>query len=181
MTKIIVGVLIVTIIGLIAFAFVDKVTGAIISTPDNSLTVESSYDTLTITITGEVKKTGTYIVPLSSKLSAVIEAAGGATTNADPKAYDGDYPVLSKQSFYIAPIYDNSSTCTVTPISKVNINSADKSTLQGVTAISSTIAGAIIDYRTSNGSFGRIEDLKNVTGIGNATFEKVKNFVQIMD
>jgi competence protein ComEA len=169
MTKIIVGVLIVTIIGLIAFAFVDKVTGNIISTPNNSLTVESSYDTLTITITGEVKKTGTYIVPLSSKLSAVIEAAGG------------DYAVLSKQSFYIAPIYDNSSTCTVTPIAKVNINSADKTTLQGVTAISATIAGAIVDYRTSNGSFARIEDLKNVTGIGNATFEKVKNFVQIMD
>src|SRR5574344_1852146 len=93
MTKIIVGVLIVTIIGLIAFAFVDKVTGNIISTPNNSLTVESSYDTLTITITGEVKKTGTYIVPLSSKLSAVIEAAGGATATATTEIYTLDLHV----------------------------------------------------------------------------------------
>ena len=48
-----------------------------------------------------------------------------------------------------------------------------------ISGIGSTIATAIVNYRNDNGSFGRIEDIKNVNGIGNATFEKVKNYITI--
>ena len=48
-----------------------------------------------------------------------------------------------------------------------------------INGIGSTIATAIVNYRNDNGSFGRIEDIKNVNGIGNATFEKVKNYITI--
>jgi competence protein ComEA len=179
MTKIIIGVLIVTIIALISFAVVDKVNAQIVTSNTNSVQ-SSESDTLSVTISGEVKKSGTYLVPLSSTLATLLEACGGVTTNADGKAYDGDFILENKQSFYIAPLYDNSNTCAVSPIEKVNINSDEKATLLTIGSINSTIATAIIDYRTNTAPFKRIEEIKNVTGIGNATFEKVKNYIQIL-
>jgi competence protein ComEA len=111
----------------------------------------------------------------------LIEAAGGATANADPKAYDTSFLLEDKQTFFIAAIYDNGNTCAVTPISKVCVNTADKAALQGISAFSSTVAGNIVTYREANGAFKRLEDLKNVSGIGNATFEKCKNLVTLTE
>lgn len=184
MTKIIIVALIVTIVGIVAFAAVEKARSTL---NDVSIinTASADQETITVTITGEVSKNypsgGTYILPIDSTLADLITAAGGATTNADPKAYDGDYKCGDKMSFYIAPLYDNTNTCSTQPIEKVNINRDDKNTLMNVGAIGSTIATSIINYRETNGLFARIEDLKNVSGIGNATFEKVKNFVQILE
>ena len=65
------------------------------------------------------------------------------------------------------------------PIVKVNINSDDEEGLQTVKGIGSTVARAIVNYRKTNGEYKRIEDLKNVSGIGNATFEKIKDYVRL--
>jgi competence protein ComEA len=50
-----------------------------------------------------------------------------------------------------------------------------------VSAFSSTVAQAIVSYREDKGAYKRLEDLKNVSGIGNATFEKCKNYVTLTD
>lgn len=178
MIKLIVIAVVATLVGLVAFAAVDKATGAIIDTP---FITSSENDSFSVSITGEVKRTGTYNVPIGSKLLTLIEAASGVTSNADSKAYNVDFLLSAGQSFYIAPLYDNSNTCSVSPIEKVNINKADKVTLMKVSAFSSSIASSIIDYREQTASFGRIEELKNVTGIGNAIFAKAKDFVTLVD
>ena len=179
MIKVIIIVVIATLVGLVGFAAVDKVAGNIVD-PSTSET-SSQEDTFSVSITGEVKRTGTYNVPTGSTLLTLIEAASGVTSNADSKAYNTEFLLSAGQSFYIAPLYDNSNTCSVSPIDKVNINSADKTTLMKVSAFSSTIASAIIEYREKTASFGRIEELKNVTGIGNAIFAKAKDFVTLVD
>ncbi len=180
MVKFIIIAVIVTIVGLVSFAVVDNVTGQIVS-GGSSQASTGTGDTLKVSITGEVRKTGTYTLESGSTLLTLIEAANGVTTNADPKAYNTDFLLSNGQSFYIAPIYDNSNTCSTSPIEKVNINNADKTTLMKVSAFSSTIASSIIDYREATASFARIEELKNVTGIGNAIFAKAKDFVTLMD
>ncbi len=180
MVKFVIIAVVVTLIGIIGFSLVESVTGQIVSGGSTTSTSENG-DTLKVSITGEVRKTGTYSLPNGSTLLTLIEAANGATTNADPKAYNTDYILRSSQTFYIAPIYDNSNTCSTSPIEKVNINNADKTTLMKVSAFSSTIASAIIDYRENTSSFGCIEELKNVTGIGNAIFGKAKDYVTLMD
>ncbi|MFW6105474.1 MAG: ComEA family DNA-binding protein [Chloroflexota bacterium] len=43
------------------------------------------------------------------------------------------------------------------------------------------LAQRIVDYRSENGPFGRIEDLLKVSGIGTATFEKIKDFITVSD
>ena len=63
--------------------------------------------------------------------------------------------------------------------SKININTADITQLQTITGVGPVTAQKIIDYRTQNGNFGSIEDLKNVSGIGDKTFENMKEQVTV--
>ena len=63
--------------------------------------------------------------------------------------------------------------------SKININSADSTQLQTITGIGPVTAQKIIDYRTQNGLFAKIEEIKNVSGIGDKTFEKMKDQITV--
>ncbi|MDR3225187.1 MAG: helix-hairpin-helix domain-containing protein [Clostridiales Family XIII bacterium] len=61
----------------------------------------------------------------------------------------------------------------------ININSADVAALQVLNGVGPVTAQKIVDYRTSNGAFAKIEDLKNVSGIGEKTFEKLKEHITV--
>jgi comEA protein len=69
----------------------------------------------------------------------------------------------------------------VNSASKININTADTAMLDSLPGIGVAKAEDIIDYRTSNGSFLRIEDLMNVTGIGQVTFDGLKDLICVVD
>ena len=62
---------------------------------------------------------------------------------------------------------------------KININTADSETLQELPNIGPTKAQAIIEYRNQNGSFKSIDEIKNVKGIGDKTFEQLKDLICI--
>lgn len=176
MFKIIIGVVVCTVVLLVVMSQVDKFTNG-----DGDLTTLVSGDNVssyTTTISGEVVRPGTYLMEKNSTLNDLIEAANGVTSNADDNAYDLSYLVEDGMSFYIAPEYDHTDACSMSPIIKVNINKDNKEKLMSINAIGDSVASALIDYRSSN-PFKRIEDIKNVNGIGPATFEKVKNFITI--
>ncbi len=61
----------------------------------------------------------------------------------------------------------------------VNINTAGLSELDNITGVGPAIAQKIIDYRIANGSFKTIEEIKNVSGIGDATFLKMKDQITV--
>lgn len=63
--------------------------------------------------------------------------------------------------------------------SVVNINSASAQELDSLPGIGPTYAQRIIDYRTSNGGFKSVDEIKNVKGIGDKTFEKFKDKITI--
>lgn len=63
--------------------------------------------------------------------------------------------------------------------SKININSADIKQLQTITGIGESKANDIIDYRNTNGLFKKIDDIKNVKGIGESLFEKIKDNITV--
>lgn len=62
---------------------------------------------------------------------------------------------------------------------KININTATLAELDTLPRIGPAIAQRIIDYRTANGPFRRIEDIQNVRGIGPATFEQIKDLITV--
>lgn len=67
-----------------------------------------------------------------------------------------------------------------TQIEKVNINTADKNTLsENLTGIGPAIAERIISYRNHYGGFKTIDELKNVSGIGEKIFEKIKDNIKV--
>jgi competence protein ComEA len=64
---------------------------------------------------------------------------------------------------------------------KIDINRAEPWLLEALPGIGEVTAGAIVDYRSENGPFRRIEDLLKVNGIGTATFEKIKDYITVSD
>jgi comEA protein len=70
---------------------------------------------------------------------------------------------------------EDARTCAV----KVNINKADESELAGIRGIGTLRARAIIEYRARNGSFATAEDIRNVKGIKQATFDRIKDKITV--
>ena len=62
---------------------------------------------------------------------------------------------------------------------KVNINTADEKGLDSLPGIGAAYAQRIIDYRNQNGGFKSLEDLKKIKGIGDKTFEKLKDQITL--
>ena len=61
----------------------------------------------------------------------------------------------------------------------VNINTASEYQLAGIGGVGDTIAGRIVQYRTTNGPFKTTEEIKEVKGIGDATYEKIKDYITV--
>lgn len=179
MVKVFAAVLVTTVVMIIIFQFIDPSVSSPIAGGSASTTLVSSGNSLSVAISGEVTRPGTYILEPNTTLGDLISLASGVTSNADDAAYDTSYLLEDSMSFYIAPKYNNSDVCSMDPITKVNINADDEETLQTVSGIGSTVAKSIVSYRTSKSKFGRIEDIKKVSGIGNATFEKIKNYIRL--
>jgi len=64
---------------------------------------------------------------------------------------------------------------------KIDINRAEPWLLEALPGIGETRAQAVVDYRSENGPFKRIEDLLKVKGIGEGTFEKIKDYITVSD
>lgn len=63
--------------------------------------------------------------------------------------------------------------------SKININTATQTQLETLSGIGPSTATKIIAYREENGKFTKIEDIKNVSGIGESKFEKIKDDIVV--
>lgn len=62
---------------------------------------------------------------------------------------------------------------------KININMADEKSLEAIPGVGPATAKKIVDYRTKQGKFNAIEDIKNVSGIGDKKFESMKDFISV--
>lgn len=62
---------------------------------------------------------------------------------------------------------------------RININTADSSTLQELPGIGPAMAGRIIEYREKNGPFERIEDIMEVRGIGEKRFLNLQELIEV--
>lgn len=73
----------------------------------------------------------------------------------------------------------NSGGTIIVKDSKISINTASVSELMTIKGIGETKAKAIVDYRNTNGLFKDISDITKVSGIGNSTFEKIKDYIKV--
>lgn len=134
-------------------------------------------------ICGEVNKPGVYKMVDGDRVNDLIKAAGGFTNKADLesvnlaiKLKDEDYIKIPSKVI----LENTSEVLTNTQTNKqgkININTAGVEELKTLPRIGDSIAKRIIDYRSKNGRFKRIEDIKNVSGIGEKMFENIKDLI----
>jgi competence protein ComEA len=138
-----------------------------------------------VDVKGQVKMPGVYQSSQGERVIDVINRSGGLTENADESQVNFAEHVQDAMVIYIpakgeAGIAVPSGSVTQNGSSdKININKADETQLQEIPGIGPAKASAIIEYRESNGSFNTIEDIKNITGIGDKTFEKLKDSISV--
>ena len=135
-----------------------------------------------VDISGAVKNPGVYVVSEGTRLFEVIEKAGGVTKDAWTEQVNQAEVVSDGQKVMIpAKGEEGTSSQGEAPFlsgkasdGRININTADRDTLQEIPGVGPATADKIIAYRNEHGRFTQIEDLKNVSGIGEKTFEKMK-------
>lgn len=144
-------------------------------------------------ISGEVKNSGVYDIQDGDRLDDLVKRAGGLTEKADINSINLAMRLEDQMKIYIPNIdesqninLDNANLAIgqVDPIlsssqnNKVNLNLATKEELMTLPNIGEKRAQAIIDYRQEN-RFEKIEDIKNVSGIGEKYFEAMKDLITV--
>jgi competence protein ComEA len=175
MFKVILGVLLFTMLTLIVFINIDP--NLVTSSGQVSLTSEGF---ISAQLSGEVVTPGTYVIKTGGTLNELILLSGGLSQNADEKAFIKEITVKKAVHYYIAPLFDPSDVCGTTHLVKVNLNEANQEQLMTLSNIGSSLAQAIITYRQQQGPFTYIEEIMNVSGIGNSTYTRIKNYITLM-
>ncbi len=151
-----------------------------------------------IHIIGEVNNQGVIELNKGDRIVDAIEKAGGATEKADLSKINLVFILDDGQKVRIPSINDKSenesyvtdgsgnevlgggvSNMEIQAIKKVNINTANQTELETLSGIGPSLAANIIEFRNKNGFFKSVDELKNVSGIGEAKFDKIKNNIRV--
>jgi competence protein ComEA len=112
-------------------------------------------------VSGAVASPGWYSLDEGDTLGQSLIAAGGTTSDAD----------LFKVKLYVYELGETFES------QRININRAESWLLEALPGIGPALAQRIVDYRTTSGAFQRVEDLKRVQGIGEQTYQALKDLI----
>jgi competence protein ComEA len=149
-----------------------------------------------IYITGAVVHPGVYSLSPDSRVQDAIQAAGGTSSDADLESVnladfleDGNQlsiptkqHVSTSEDALPTPIASrggNETPILPNPGELININTANQAELESLPGIGPVLAQRIIAYREANGSFASIDDILDVFGIGQSTFEMIKDLIAV--
>lgn len=180
----------------------DKEIQNLVENNENEILEENQEEqkeekTILVHITGAVQKNGVVEVKENARINDVVEAAGGITEEADLSEVNLAYIITDGQKIYIPKkedkINNTNNIITENPGANiikeetnteqknniVNINKAGLEELMSLQGIGESTAWKIIEYRALNGKYKNIEDIKNVSGVGEAKFNAIKNFITV--
>lgn len=144
---------------------------------------------IVVEIKGEVVNPDVYTLNEGSIIKDLIEAAGGLTQEADISNINRAKEIKNHELIIIRNINDlnieeeyateDKEINEESDDGKISINDSDLSKLKEIPGIGEVKANSIISYREKNNGFKSIEELKNVDGIGEKTFEKIKDSIKL--
>lgn len=200
-TGIIVGLLLFGILGLNHFGTHHKVDDLNINLEKKVSTItekkvpmishvkDKVSNQVTVDVKGAVNHPGVYSLPSQSRVTDAIKRAGGLSNLADSKSVNLAQKLQDETVIYVAQKGEkitvveeekaNNIATQGNSKGKINLNKADLSSLQTISGVGAKRAQDILDYRDSQGGFKTIDDLKNVSGIGEKTLEKLRQDVTI--
>ena len=137
-----------------------------------------------VDVKGAVKHPGVFETTKDKRVKDLIEEAGGLLDDSDTSTLNLSQKVKDQMVIYVLKhgekpkqISDGGSSSSNTDV--ININTANKEQLMKISGVGKTKAEAIISYREKNGDFKKKEDITKVHGIGKATFEKIKDKIEV--
>ena len=137
-----------------------------------------------VDVKGAVKHPGVFETTKDKRVKDLIEEAGGLLDDADTSTLNLSQKVKDQMVIYVLKhgekpkqISDSGSSSSNTDV--ININTANLEQLMKISGVGKTKAEAIISYREKNGDFKKKEDITKVRGIGKATFEKIKDKIEV--
>ncbi|MBE5812519.1 MAG: hypothetical protein E7314_02550 [Clostridiales bacterium] len=140
-----------------------------------------------VDIAGEITNPGVYMLDEGSRVNDLIIMAGGVTKEANLSNVNLA-SVLSDGIKITIPNKKDTATKNIIQTSiignnkssgVVNINQADVEELTTLSGIGESIATSIVEYRNKNGNFKNKEDIKNVSGIGESKYSKIKDKITV--
>lgn len=139
-----------------------------------------------IDVKGAVQQPGVYEVAEDARVFEAIQEAGGISEKADELAVNLASPLQDGMVVYIPFKGETKENPFISPNvvedtvqQRVNINFATSEELQTLSGIGPSKAEAIIAYREEQGPFSKVEDLLDVTGIGEKSLEKIREEITI--
>jgi competence protein ComEA len=148
---------------------------------------------LVVQVRGAVLRPGVYELPPGSRVKDAIEAAGGFLADANTEKINLASSVADGQEIVVPNLSETldgvggevpteeGTTETESPSYLIDINYATAEELETLPGIGPTLALRIVQYREEHGPFQTIEDIMNVSGIGQATFEKIKDYIYVSE
>ena len=160
---------------------------------DNNDSDEAADVIIRAYICGKVKEQGVYSLKEGSRIIDLVDMAGGFLEGAAGEYVNLAAVVNDGDRIYIPSVEEIKENGITSPLStpdsgngtssvqngKININTADTSKLMTLPGIGETKANAIVNYRIKHGKFNDVKDIMNVSGIGNATFNNIKDFITV--
>ncbi len=161
---------------------------------ENNPATQIEIPTVIIHIAGAVKNPGVYQLKPTDRIVDAVKIAGGATEEANLDLInlaailkDGQKIIIPYKTYsetgeeINANTYNHTasaySSSPVSTSAKININTANATMLQTLPGIGPVISERIIECRNQNGLFGVIDDIKDVSGIGEKKFEGIKDLI----
>jgi competence protein ComEA len=148
----------------------------------------SPTGTVVVDVTGKVRRPGIATLPLGSRVVDALEAAGGArpgvrlgTLNLARVLTDGEQVVvgMAAPTGVAASAAGEPATGAGATTPMVNINSATQTELEELPGVGPVTAQSILAFRSEHGAFTAVDELLEVSGIGDATLAKIAPYVTL--
>lgn len=142
----------------------------------DAIVVESP--SLFVHVTGAVERPGLFELAEGSRVIDAIAAAGGFTEEANRDQLNLARLLTDGEQFAVPAAGDDVDAAAASD-GRVNLNTADAAALDTLPRIGPAMAARILAWREANGRFASVDDLRNIAGIGDATFEGLRDLVTV--
>ena len=201
----IIAIILITIIGIGIYCYTDAIENTneeeienVLEVAQTNTTKQTEEKNIFVHIAGCVQKEGMLELSSNRRIADAIEIAGGLTQEADLSDINLAYLLEDGMKIYIPnqnerqennekteniPKAENTSSMQIqdtnTKQDVININTATQEELDTLPGIGPATATKIIEYRKEKGKFKQKEEIKEVSGIGEAKYEKIKEYISI--
>jgi competence protein ComEA len=148
----------------------------------------TSAETLVVHVAGAVRRPGLVRLPAGARVADAVAAAGGAARNAELASVNLARPVVDGEQLVVLARGQGPAVAAPPPSggsaagpsgAPIDLNSATLEQLDTLPGVGPVLAQRILDWRAEHGRFGSTDELREVSGIGEATFADIKPLVRV--